>query len=322
LEGGANTGNSGRIRAFGKLASVSLGGDLIGGGGFYLDVAEGISVGGQIASGGPMGSVVINGNVIGGAGANSAQINGESIAKVVIEGDVTQGLAEKTASVIASRGNLTSLTVKGTVTLVENITNEEGYRLQFSANGSIGSASFGALSGTGGFSTGLITAVNSIGKLTVENSAKYFEVLAGYNPDHEQINSKATINKVIIGTTGDGNLQGVDIVAGVTAGSLTGVSDGYFGTADDSPITPFSSKSVSRIASVVIKGNVLLSPSQTDHYGIVAGQIDFVKINGVALKLTPRIDVIEVNPPPGPIVIGPQPGDFTVREVSFVETPL
>jgi hypothetical protein len=102
------------------------------------------------------------------------------------------------------------------------------------------------------------------------------------------------------------------------ANDFTGMGDGRFGTSDDSPISPFSSNAVSRIASVVIKGNVLPSNEFFPHHGIVAGQIDFVKINGVALKLTADLDVIEVPTAAGPVVLGlPQGTQFTVREVSF-----
>jgi hypothetical protein len=248
-------------------------------------------------------------------------INGASIKSVVIEGDVDQGFGFRSASIIASQGDLTSLTVKGSVNLVDDF-GEVSNRLVFGAADSIGSATFGALNGTGGLTDGLITAVNTIGKVTVENSAKYFKILAGYNTDFQPVKSEAKINKVIIGTTGDGNIQGVDIVAGVLPTFVSNMG-GDFGTADDSPIRPFSSDAVSRIGSVVIKGNVFSTPQFGDHFGIVAGQIDGVKIAGVALKLTPNLDVIEVTPATPPVIVdaGNTPDDFTVREVSFSGTP-
>jgi hypothetical protein len=304
-----NVDNSGIIRSLGSIGSVKIGGDMKGGDGRYQSPAPAESVFGQIGCVGAMGSVVISGNVLGGRGENSAQIFGGSINKVLINGDVTQGHAEKTASVIASKGDLGSLTIKGTVTLVDNPAIEEGFRLQFSAGDSIGSASFGNLNGTGDFSTGVISAVNVIGNVIVEGSAKYFQILAGYNPDAKPANSSARINKVVIGTTGDGDMQGVDIAAGVLAEPFPGMGDGYFGTEDDTPINPFTSAAVSRIVSVIIKGNVTPSANQNEHSGIVAGQILAVKINGVAVELTPRLDVIEIQPP--------TPPRYTIREVSF-----
>lgn len=322
LVGDVESGNSGRIRTFGKLGSVTIGRDLIGGGGFYGDSTEGLSVDGQIASGGPLGTVVIAGNVIGGGGNNSAMINGGSIKSVLIKGNVEQGFGFKSASVIASQGNLTSLTVKGAVNLVDNSSNESFNRIVFGAADSIGSATFGALNGTGDFFTeGDITAVNTIGKVTVVDSAKYFKILAGYNTDAQPVKSESKINKVVIGTTGEGNIQGVDIVAGVMSGDFSGMGDNQFGTSDDTPIFPFRSDAVSRIASVVIKGNIIPSTEFSGHNGIVAGQIDFVKVNGTAVKLTKGLDVIELggSSGPGPVVLGIQSG-FTVREVSFAQS--
>jgi hypothetical protein len=325
LEGDVEGGNSGRIRTFGKLASVTIEGDLIGGGGFYGDSTEGggPAVNGQIASAGAMGTIIIKGSVKGGAGNNSAMINGGSIKSVLIEGDIDQAFGRSGCSVIASQGNLTSLTVKGSVNVFDN--SSQSNHIVFGAADSIGSATFGALNGGTSGATGVqITAVNTIGKVTVENSAKFVKILAGYDTNIQPVKSDAKINKVIIGTTGEGNIQGVDIVAGVLPTFVPNMG-GDFGTADDTPISPFSSDAVSRIGSVVIKGNVISTPQFFDHYGIVAGKIDAVMINGVALKLTPGLDVIEVTPTNPPVLAGtgqglPQ-GDFTVREVSFSGIP-
>lgn len=324
LKGDVEAGNSGRIRAFGKLASVNIGGDVIGGGSFYGDSTEGEDfVAGQISSGDAMGSVIIGGSLKGGNGSNSATIYGGSIKSVLINGNIEEGSGFQNSSIIASKGNLSSLTVKGAVNLTQNVFSESANRIVFGAADSIGSATFGDLNGTGGFTEGLITAVNSIGKVTVEGSAKFFKILAGYDINGQPVNSAAKINKVVIGTTGDGNIQGVDIAAGVTANDpndTSGEGDTDFGTSNDSPIRPFTAKAVSRIASVIIKGNVLATPQSFQHHGIVAGQIDFVKIHGETLPLTSRLDVIDVATfsGPGPVVLGNQGlNQFTVREVSF-----
>jgi hypothetical protein len=294
---------SAAINSAGDVGVVIVHGDLLGGG---------IDRSGSILATGRITNVVIDGDVKGGQGPNTAQIFGGAINKVLINGNVSQGHADRTASVIASTGDLTSLTIKGSVTLFDNPAIEEGFRLQFSAGDSIGSASFGSLNGTGDFSTGFITAVNTIGKVTVVDSARFFQILAGYNPNTNPVNSSARINKVIIGTTGDGDMVGVDIAAGVMPEPFPGMGDGYFGTADDTPISPIKG-AVSRIASVVIKGNAAPSSNQNERFGIVAGEILAVKINGVALKLTSDLDVIQIEPP--------TPARFTVREVAFGGTP-
>jgi hypothetical protein len=278
-----------------------------------------------------MGSVIIRGNVVGGTGSNSAMTSGASIKSVLIEGDIDEGFGARSGSIVALEGNLTSLVVKGSVDLVENSQQEQSNAIFFSAADSIGSMTFGALNGTGGFTQGYITAVNTIGKVTVVNDASYFQILAGYESSSEgfnadPVNSKAKINNVVIGTTGTGNMRGVDIVAGVMASDFSGEGDNQFGTDDDTPIFPFSSDAVSRIASVVIKGDILPSNEFFGHNGIVAGQIDFVKIAGSKVPLTKALDVIELGGPgvildglsSGPVVQGGINGlRFTIREVSF-----
>lgn len=298
---GSTGDHSGIVRSAGDIGTVIVHGDLNGGSNLST---------GSIEAFGKIASVAIDGSVNGGTGINNAQITGGSIKSVVIAQDINEAFGPNCGSIIARTGNLDNLIVRGSVNLVENGSNEQANRLQFSAGDSIGSASFGALNGTGGFTAGLITAANTIGKVTVADSAKFFQILAGYGQDLRPVNSKAKINKVIIGTEGDGNIQAVDIVAGVLPSFEVG--QGSFGTEDDTPISPFSPNAVSRIGSVVIKGEIIpTTQDRTDHYGIVAGKIDSVKIGGVAVKLTPQIDVIDIQPPAPPV-------EFTIREVSFV----
>ena len=66
---------------------------------------------------------------------------------------------------------------------------------------------------------------------------------------------------------------------------------------------------MSRIASVVIKGSVVPSSNANDFFGIVAGQIDSVRIGGLSVALTSDLDVIEIEPS--------IPTRVTIREVSF-----
>lgn len=326
LQGGSFL-NSGVILSGQRIVRVTIEGSIIGSTGDHsgiissagdigsVIVRESLSGGTNLSTGiiqatGKLGSVTIEGDVKGGVGDNSTMITAASIGSVLIEGDVVEGFGFRSGSVIATEGNLGSIVVKGSVDLVENSSNEKANRIQFSAGDTLGTATFGALNGTGGLTAGLITGRNSIGKVTVEDSAKFFQILAGYHPDSGPATSKSKINKVIIGTTGDGNIQGVDIVAGILPGGVAGANGVFFGTPGDSPIRPFSEDALSRISSVVIKGNVISTGGRIDHYGIVAGKIDAVKINGVAVKLTPGLDVIDIQPTTPPV-------QFTIREVSF-----
>jgi hypothetical protein len=303
LLGGSNI-SSGSILSGQLIARVEIGGSMKG-------ITTGTAGVGSasIKCAGYIGTVIIHGDVFGGNANNTAQIFGQSINRVQIDGNVEQGRGVDTGSVIASTGNLVSLTIMGSVTLFDDPSHETGYPLRFSAGDSIGAATFGSLHGTRFFSPGFITAVNTIGTVTVVDSAEYFNILAGYDPAERPVNSAAKINKVIIGTTGEGEMLGVDIVAGVRPNDFGPAGEGEFGDADDLPISPFTSKAVSRIASVVVKGSVVPSSNANDFYGIVAGQIDSVSIGGVSVDLTSDLDVIEIEPS--------IPTRVTIREVSF-----
>jgi hypothetical protein len=160
--------------------------------------------------------------------------------------------------------------------------------LQLSASGEIGSITVTSLIGSSN-GRGFITAGEEIGKVTVKDSSAHFRILAGYDVNLRPINSDAKIGTVTIGTTGLGNYQATDIAAGVITGQ-----DGFFGTEDDSPIFPFADNAVSRIATVVIKGQIL-ETGTISGFGIVAGKISSVKIGGSSQGLTSGLDVIEIS---------------------------
>ena len=105
-------------------------------------------------------------------------------------------------------------------------------------------------------------------------AAATLHVLANGDP------ADATIGTVTIG----GDFEASTIAAGISAGV-----DGFFGNSDDHLINNPSS-AISRIASVIISGNVLGTASATDHFGIVAANIDSVKIGAAVQLLTPALD--------------------------------
>jgi hypothetical protein len=288
--------NSGIIDSAGEIGSITVG-ELIGGGSFNS---------GTIHAAQRLASVTIEEDIEGGSGQDSAMITAGSIGSVVVKGDVLQGSGQRTSSIIAFQGSINSIDVDGAVVLISP-QREVLNILQISAGDGIDTATFGALAGIPGLTEGYITARNSIGSLTVENSASYFQIFSGYATNLEPANSRARIDSVTIGTTGLGNIQGIDIVAGVFS------RDGQFGTEDDSPILPFSKDAVSRIGAVVVKGNIVATTTQ-NLYGIVAGRIDSVSIGGNALPLTPGLDFIQL--PPGDVAI-----ELVVKEVPFGAAP-
>jgi len=294
---------SGKIFSAGKLASITIGGSLMNSDGRYdTNAAFGGGVG-QIYSADAMGAVKINGSVIA-SGPFGGHIRGASIKSVSIVGDLTGG-GDGTASIVAEEGDLGPVTIGGAFNAATSI--DEGSRI--SAQGKIASVTIGDLVGTTD-GRGYITAGESIGKITVTNSTAYFRILAGYDVDLQPITAAASIGPVTIGTTGAGDWQATDLVAGAITGFSINPSggDGFFGTEDD---TVFASPTgaISKIGAVIIKGAVNNSDFSSAHYGIVATKIASVKIGGLALPLTAGLDVIDVG---GTGVTT----DLTVREVS------
>jgi hypothetical protein len=114
---------------------------------------------------------------------------------------VEQGRGVDTGSVIASTGNSNEPHHQRIGHFVRRSRARNGISSRFSAGDSIGSATFGSLHGTRFFSPGFITAVNTIGTVTVVDSAEFFHILAGYDSAARPVNSAAKINKVMIGTT-------------------------------------------------------------------------------------------------------------------------
>lgn len=307
LAGNPNAGiasESGRVITFGKLKSLTIGGSLKGNNSYYgppvgpAAPADGIAlIIGQVFAAESIGPVKITGNIEGGNGDFSAQIRGASIKSVAVGGNVSSN-ASGSASIIAEDGDIDLVTINGDVTA-----NAAAVPFQISASGEIGSITAGNLAGSIN-GRGFITAGDKIGKVVVTDSSNYFRILAGYDADLNPANSAAQIGTVIIGTTGAGNYQATDIGAGAI-----GAADGYFGTKDDTPISPFSGDAISRIASVVIKGQVVETGTPAS-FGIVAGKVSKVTVGGTAQSLTSSLDVIDIS--------NPQTSEaVTIREISF-----
>jgi hypothetical protein len=306
LAGNPNEGiaaEAGRVVTFGKLKSLTIGGSLKGNNSYYgpaVGSPDGsiVQAIGQVYSAESIGPVKIANNIEGGAGDFSAQIRGGTIKSVGVSGNVSSN-ASGSGSIIAEDGDIDSISIGGDL-----MANAASIPLQISASGEIGSISVANLVGSSD-GRGLITAGEKIGKVTVKNSSTYFRILSGYDINLQPINSAAQIGTVTIGTTGTGNYEATDIAAGVTLGE-----DGFFGTADDVPISPFSDDAISRIALVVIKGQVVETGTGAD-FGIVAGKVSKVKVGGVAKNLTSGLDVIDISNTQTTEAV-------TIREVGFV----
>ena len=202
-------------------------------------------------------------------------------------------------------GNITNLTIEGRIEGgVNSGTNLAG------SGGIFSSGTIGTLKvlGTGGTTAVkgdksalvVISAVEGIRSATFGGDVSFAEILAGYSgptsaakPRGELVNAGANIGAIIV----SGTFSASSIVAGVDAGG-----DGKFGTIDDQQTTtavtpPANQNLISRIASVIL-GNAAANPSAAASalFGIVAEQVDSVKVNGVAVPVLagPHNDNVEV----------------------------
>ena len=123
--------------------------------------------------------------------------------------------------------------------------------------------------------SGKIPAINS---LTVGGNVQNAEILAGYNTVGALVNGGASIGKIAVLR----NWVASSVAAGVSRGG-----DGQFGTDEDSLL---ASPLIARIASIVITGGVFGTTGSGDHFGFVAEQIDKLKIDGIAQRLTSGVD--------------------------------
>jgi hypothetical protein len=259
-----------------SIASVKIGGSIIGGAGASSGKVSGtgrglglVSVGGSVLggagedtgaiSGGAIGKVTIGGDVRGGAGSNSASIRASvaSIQSIVIGGSVFSGAGSGSA-LIGAAGDLPSVTIKGSL---------------------IGTAAQSAVVAAQGHFGG--TPSPAIGKLSIGGRVESAEILAGYNGTVAR-NGDAQIGSVTVG----GDWVASSIAAGVLRGA-----DGFFGTADDTQITGINSATLhSRIGSVTIKGQALGTIGGADHFGFVAESIGSVKVGAFSKTLTAGVD--------------------------------
>jgi len=135
-----------------------------------------------------------------------------------------------------------------------------------------------------------ISAGSSIAAVTVNESASFADIIAGYTVNGTPFNPNAQIGTIKVGVgTGPGTVTGVNIIAGMTPGS-----DGQFGTSDDVPISSSSTPSISKIASIIV-GSVVSTSSSLDSYGFEATNIGALKIGSTVIPLHggPRNDFFQ-----------------------------
>ena len=125
-------------------------------------------------------------------------------------------------------------------------------------------------------STAETAARNVIGKIVVQGRVENSHILAGYDATGVVANGHARIGNVTVGA----DWIASDLVAGVDAGP-----NGFFGTDDDFAVGGGGFASPSRIASIVVRGQLLGTAAAGDQFGFVAEEIDRFKVGGADIIL-------------------------------------
>jgi hypothetical protein len=306
--------NTASVNVAGNLASLTVGGSIIGGDTLFSGLV-------QTSAGGNIGKVKIGHDLRGGLGIASGGINAAgSIASVTIGGSQIGGgnvngyliaagnigavsiAHDQVNAEISSQGNIARVTVGGSLLLTDAAA-LSGVHAKTSVGPVTVKGDILGLAGTpyiiegGGALAGKTSvAVKSVSVLgSVENAA----ILGGAsnNNGHAQIGA-ITVN---------GNFTASSIVAGAKTSAIS-AAPLLFGNADDTALTGGTSTAIARIASIVIKGEVHGTAGSGDHFGFVAKQIGSVKIGTVKYDLAK-------NATAAPIEIG-DTSDFTIRELA------
>jgi hypothetical protein len=239
---------------FGSIASVTIGGSMLGGQSNSAFIFTGFN-------GGSIGPVKIGGHVIGGAGSNSASISSsqtlgpvfiggsvigggdfsariraeENIASVTIGGDLVAGSGED-SGLIAATGTLGKVLIKGSVLGAAGVSATNG---SIYGQSGIGSVIIGHDLRPGEMLRGTIVSGKAIGSVLVKGSivsdptgqASAIIALGSANPTST---TDVAIGRIKV----LGSVEGVDILAGYLA----------------SPATLFPLNADAQIGSITVKG--------------------------------------------------------------------
>ncbi len=299
---------------FTEVGAVHVGGDLIGGDGVYS---------GRIRSNGPMGPVTIGESVLGGGGHNSGQIwadgklgavkiggdlrggsitgnesadrsgyiEGKSIASVTIGGSIIAGIDASSGSLtknasIRAVDDIGPIVVKDS--LIGNVSN-------FYGKTEVVISARGQHNPTG-------TTDVAIKSLTVGGRVELATIRAGFGVDDTSrmgSNGNAQIGAVTVGE---------DWIASSILAGVRDTRGGPFGAPYSVISTPAADATLSKIASIQIKGSVIGTSLYGDGYVFAAQHIGSFKSLGFVAALTAAKDV--------PMMLARTTGgDVVIREV-------
>lgn len=307
--------DSGAIRVGGKIGTLAITGSVIGGSAAF-DTNENLEA--QVYAN-ILGTVTIGQNVIGGDGDGSGRISSASgITSVTIKGSVIGGDGLRSGS-IASTGAI------GAIKIGIDLKGDDDF-----SSGSLESPSLKSVTVGGSIRGGLIYATETLGTLVVKGN------VLGTESDRAKITAPgSSINPVAIKSiTIGGNVEFADILAGYTIASATNgdaqigtvtvggdwiasnliagakANAGGFGDADDEKIND-GGGIVSKIGSIIIKGQAFGTVGGVDHYGFVAKHIGAFKVGGTTVALKPNA----FNDTGSAALEIGATGDLTIREI-------
>jgi hypothetical protein len=210
--------------SMGKIGSISIGGDIVGGSVTAHDGIQSISVGGMMLFGSIESSTSIGSVKVGGSILDGTIIAGTNIGTITVKG-----------SVIGNAGALTKIYARG-------------------------------LAGDP------VTKNVAIRSISIGGRVEQTWILAGVDAGGVGVNGNAQIGAVTVG----GDWIASNLESGCTS------TNGTFGDANDAAI---AGGTMSRIASIVVKGQVYGEVGTTHTFGFFAETIGSFKSGGVAFPL-------------------------------------
>lgn len=263
--------NTGLIRAEGAIQKVSIAGDIVGGDGAESGVRAG-----------SLGKVTIDGRLTGRAGNYSAAVvSATGIKSIAVGGALVGGDGQRSASILAQRGDIKAVTVTGDVGGGAGT-----YSGAITATGAIGKATVGSLTGDGKYS-GAIFAGTRIAKVIIRgNVTGGGGVYSGAAGAPQGIQS-ITVDGSVVG--GDGNNSASFVASSgnigkvTIAGDLTGGTGAYSGSVDALSAYVNDKLVGGKLANVTIKGD--LAGGDGRYSGMVrandsVGAVDVRTLNG------------------------------------------
>jgi hypothetical protein len=261
---------SGSISSNGKLAGVNIGGSLIGGsddnrtGEIYSTKAMGpVKIGQDIVGGSVSGSLTL---------AANGYISGQRIASLFVGGSIRAGVDDSSGT-LTNSGSISAVDDIGPITIKGSLVGSIG------TGGDVTLAVISAR-GQAGLSATAKTDV-AIKSISIGGRVEFGRILAGYDVALQPVNGDAQIGTVIVG--------GDWIASRLAAGSNPG-NDAIPGTNDDTLPGGGNPGIISRIASILIKGQAFGTLSGTDSFAFVAQRIGSLKVGATSFPLTSGAD--------------------------------